>query len=103
MLGGPRIREVGDSGVEVKEALEAGVGVACLPQVGQGGADVVGGIAVCAPARKNVHECIAGGSVPLGSYARSSVLEDGKGPGEASLRGELLGVVDKLQLPPPVS
>ena len=102
-LSGPRSREVGESGVEVKEAIDVGVGVACLPQVGQGCADVVDVIAVCAPARKNVHEGIAGGGVPLGSYAQSSVLEDGTGPGEASLRRELLGVVDKLLLPPPVS
>ena len=89
--------------MEVEEALDVGVGVACLPQVSQGGADVVGGIAVCAPARKNVHEGIAGGGVPLGSYARCPVLEDGRGSGEASLCGELLGVVDKFQLPAPVS
>ena len=44
-----------------------------------------------------------GGGISLGGYSRSSVLEDGNGPCEAILRGELLGVVDKLQLPAPVS
>ena len=33
----------------------------------------------------------------LGGHSRSSVLEDGKCPCEAFLRGELLGIIDKLQ------
>ena len=60
-------------------------------------------IAVCVPARKDFHEGVVGGGIPLGGYSRSSVLGDGKCPGEAFLRGELLGVVDKLQFPAPVS
>ena len=39
----------------------------------------------------------------MSCYSRSSVLEDDKCPGKAFLRGELLGFVDKLQLPAPVS
>ena len=53
-------------------------------------------IAVCVPARKYLHEVVVGGWIPLGGHSRSSVLEEGKCPCEAFLRGELLGFVDKL-------
>ena len=97
------VRQVGDAGLEVEEALDVGVDVAFLLEVSQGGAEMVGVIAVGVTARKDFHEGVVGGGIPLGGYSRSSVLEDGKCPGEAFLRGELLGVVDKLQLPAPVS
>ena len=100
---GLAVRQVGDTGVEVEEALGVGVDVAFLLEVGQGGAEIVCVVAVGVPARKDFHESIAGGWVPLGGYSRSSVLEDGKCPGEAFLRGELLGFVDKLQFSTPVS
>ena len=97
------VRQVGDAGVEVKKAFDVGVDVAFLLEVSQGGAEVVCVIAVCVPARKDFHEGVVGGGIPLGGYSRSSVLEDGKCPGEAFLGGEPLGVVDKLQFSTPVS
>ena len=60
-------------------------------------------IAVCVPARKDFHEGVVCGGIPLGGYSRSSVLENDNCPGEAFLRGELLGFVDKLQFSTPVS
>ena len=97
------VRQVWDAGVEVEEALDVDVDVAFLLEVSQGGAEMVGIIAVCVTARKDFHEVGVGGGIPLSGYSRSSVLEDGKCPGEAFLRGGLLGVVDKLQFPAPVS
>ena len=97
------VRQAGDAGVEVEEALDVGVYVSCLAEVSQGGAEMVCVIAVCVPARKDFHEVVVGGGIPLSGCSRSSVLEDGKCPGEAFLRGELLGFVDKLQFAAPVS
>ena len=97
------VRQIWDAGVEVEKALDVGVDVAFLLELIQGGAEMVCVIAVCVPARKDFHEGVVCGGIPLGGCSRSSVLEDGKCPGEAFLRGELLGFVDKLQFPAPIS
>ena len=88
---------------QVEEAFDVSVDVACLAEVSQGGAGLVSVIAVFVPARKYLHEVVVGGGTPLGGHSRSSVLEDGKCQGKAFLRGEVLGFVDKLQFPAPVS
>ena len=44
--------------MEVEEALDIGVDVACLAEISQGGAEMVCVIAVGVPARKDFHEVV---------------------------------------------
>ena len=92
-VGKPR-----DAVLDVEEPVDEGVNVSRLLEIGEGGTEVEGIVAVCVPVRKDLHEGIVEGGSPLGGCSRSPVLKEGEGSSEFFLRGELFGVVDGFQL-----
>ena len=97
------VGEVGNAGLELKEAVNVHVNVASLAEIGQSCAVVICVVAMGVATRQGVHQGVVVCGVGVRSDAGSTILKEGEGPGELFLLGELFGGVDELESVAPFS